>query len=80
MVSRLSEGKKEMIGDLEIKVKYLGKWLFRVKAEGVKQEHLEHKIDQLCVELQMIIHELRKGNVIDLIKNGTLEPDDFSHD
>jgi len=65
--------KDDLVGDLEIQIKYLGKWLFKVKAVEVKQEHLEHEIDRICIELQAIIQELRKGNMQDLIDSGRLD-------
>lgn len=57
-------------GDLEIHVKYIGDWLFKVKAKDVDEDVLEYKIDKLCIELQRLIQDMRTIGIDKLLKGG----------
>ena len=62
----------ELIGTVEVKVKYCGEWLAAASKENVHYEHINHVIDLLATEIVRTQEEIIKK-----LTNGELNMEDL---
>jgi len=71
---------KELVGDLEVHVKYMGEWLTMGKKESVKDRNLGQAINLVATEIQKSVENAFFLGDIDqfaagkINKDGTLSP------
>ena len=72
---------KELIGNVEVHIKYMGEWLTMGRKENVKSAHLGQAINIVATEIQKSVENaffmndlgnFQPGKIVD----GFLQPDD----